>query len=544
MRTESYRGNANLRRSGVPISLSEERIKEWIKCANDPIYFIETYMKIINADGVLVNFKLWDFQRDIILSLKNNRKTIIATARQIGKSTTTCGFILWYIIFHATKTVALLANKADTAHEILGKIRFAYKHLPSWLKHGVDEWNKGSFVLENGSRVLASATSSDNISGYTVQLLFLDEVAKIEGWEEFFTAVLPTISGKETKFVMVSTPKGLNHFWEFWDGALKGTNGYNPIRVTWDRVPGRDLKWKQETLSSFNFDQQKFDQEYNVEFLGSSGTLISGWKLKQLVEVGIKTPIVIGNGLKQYETPEKEHIYSIVADVSEGKGLDHNAFSVIGITELPYKQVATFYDNLISPIEFAEILFQVAHSYNNAHILVENNINMGGQIADTLYYDFEYENIIHTENAGRDGKRISTGFGKETERGVRTTKTVKAVGCAILKLLIEQDKLIVNDLSTISEFSTFSRNKKSYQAEPGKFDDLVMGLVLFAWMTNQDYFKELNDINTLAKLREKTEEQIMDELIPFGIVDNGIDNIENPIENYIDSGGNWIFHQE
>lgn len=526
---KSYLGNPNLKRSGVEVNWTPELVQEYIKCKEDVVYFVKTYMKIININRGLVNFVPYPYQEQMLKTMAEERYTVIATARQAGKSTTTCGFILWYIIFHADKTVALLANKGDTAREILGRIQLAYQHLPKWLQQGVKEWNKGSFELENNSRVIAAATSSNNIRGYSINLLFIDEAAFIENWDEFFTSVYPTISsGSESKIVLVSTPNGLNHFYKIWQNASEGKNNYRPIKVMWHDVPGRDENWRKDTLSAMNFDVEKFDQEYCVEFQGSSGTLIAGWKLKELVH---RTPLIKKDGLSQYKPPIQNHSYVCIVDVSRGKGLDYSAFSIIDVTKMPYEQVCAFRNNLVSPIDYADIIFRVCKSYNNAATLVEIN-DIGEQVATSLHFDFEYENVLFTESAGRSGKRITAGFGGNIDKGIRTTKSVKSVGCSILKLMVEQNQLIINDFDTISEISTFSRKGVSFEAEPGKNDDMVMGLVLFAWLSDQSYFKEYTNINTLAKLREKTEEEILQDLTPFGFFDNGMTHeeiVEAPI---------------
>lgn len=534
--TKGYNGNSNLKRSNQAIEFTPEMVQEYIKCAQDPVYFTETYMKIININDGLVNFKLYDYQKEMLRSMQNNRFSIIATARQAGKSTTTCAFILWYIIFHAEKTVALLANKGETAREILGRIQLAYQHLPKWLQQGVKEWNKGSFELENNSRVIAAATSSDNIRGYSINLLFIDEAAFIENWESFFTSVFPTISsGKESKIVLVSTPNGLNHFYEIWNNAIKKKNNYIPIQVMWYDVPGRDEKWKNDTLASMNFDQPKFEQEYCVEFMGSSGTLIAGWKLKQLEH---QSPVHFDDGLSVYHHPQSGHQYVAVADVSRGKGLDYSAMQMIDITKMPYEQVATFRNNMITPLDYAELLYQLAKRYNGAMVLVETN-DIGEQVSSSLFFDFEYENVLCTESAGRAGKRITTLGGPGVDKGIKTTKVVKSVGCSILKLLVEQNQLSINDKVTIDELATFSKKNDSFEAEPGKHDDMVMALVLFAWLSDQQYFKDLTDINTLMKLREKTDTDIMNDLLPFGFVDLGHDNIDDALFAE-PQAGNWL----
>ena len=543
-RNKGYNGNINLKPSNQSIEWTPELVAEYVKCSQDPIYFTETYMKIVNIDNGLVSFKLYPYQREMIQSFDENRFSIIATARQAGKSTVTCAFILWYTIFHPEKTVALLANKGETAREILQRIQLSYQYLPRWLQQGIKEFRAGAMVFENNSRVIAAATSSDAIRGYSINLLFIDEAAFIENWDEFFTSVYPTISsGKESKIILVSTPNGLNHFYAIWQNAHKKNepehNGYNPIRVLWSDVPGRDEKWRQDTLAAMNFDTEKFEQEYCVEFLGSSGTLIAGWKLKELVS---KKPLTTKDGLTQYFAPEQNHIYSIVADVSRGKGLDYSAFHVIDVTSMPYRQVCVFRNNTITPIDYSSVIHTIAKLYNNAFILVEIN-DIGEQVSQNISHEYEYEHVLCTENAGRAGKRITTTGGPGTDWGIRTTKTVKNSGCSILKLLIEQNQFVVNDVHTIEELATFSRKGQSWEAEEGKHDDLVMGLVLFAWLSDQQYFKEITDINTLQRLREKTEEEIMEEMLPFGFFDNGRENVLEMLE--LPRGGtHWMLADE
>jgi hypothetical protein len=253
---------------------------------------------------------------------------------------------------------------------------------------------------------------------------------------------------------------------------------------------------------------------HNCEFMGSSGTLISGAALKSLV---YETALHEGEGLSTYVNPEEDHKYVMTVDVSRGKGLDYSTFQIIDVTNMPYRQVCTYRNNIIAPGDFAEVVSRVATVYNKASILVEVN-DLGAQVADILYETFEYENLLFTENSGKMGKRISSGFGSKVDKGVNTTKTVKSVGCSMLKLLIEQKQLIINDFHTISELSTFSKKGNSYEAEPGKHDDMVMCLVIFAWLSEDRFFKEFTDINTIMRLREKTEDDLMNELTPFGFL--------------------------
>ena len=539
-KNQGYRGSFNLKRTGHDIDWTADKLNELQKCAADPIYFAETYMKVVHVDRGLETISLYPYQKDIINSVHHNRATVIEAARQSGKTTSLTAIILHYIIFNDFKNVAILANKEKTAQEILARIKLAYEHLPIWLQHGIVEWNKGNIELENGSKIMACATSSDNIRGFSCSMLFIDEAAWIDGWDDFFTSVIPTItSGVTTKIVLVSTVNGLNHFHQITDLARKKKNDYHLISISWKDVPGRYEEWKRRTLSDMSFDYEKFAQEYENEYLGSSGTLISGSKLKQLTsDVGL--PGISNDKIKMYHKAEPKHEYMLTADVSRGKGLDHSAFQIIDISKMPYIQACTFRDNNTTPMEFAKVIKHFSMMYNSAHVLVEIN-DIGQQVADLLHYDLECDNLLFTDNKGAKGKVITTGMKASTDKGVRTTKTVKNIGCSILKLLIEQDQLIVRDHSTIYELSTFSRKANSYEAESGKHDDLVMCLVLFAWLTEQQYFKTLTDINTLAEIRDNSEEEIEAQLLPFGFVDYGLpsDNSMRDLQLEHHSDENW-----
>jgi hypothetical protein len=518
-----YLGNVNLKRKGVDLEWSKERLSEFIKCSRDPIYFAEKYLQIVHVDHGLIPISLYEYQKEIIEKITNTRRVTVVTSRQAGKTTTAVAVILHYILFNDYKTVALLANKGDSAREILDRIKIAYEALPKWVQQGVIEWNKGSVEFENGSKIIAAATSSSGIRGKSVSFLYIDEAAFVDNWDEFFASVFPTISsGKTTKILFTSTPNGLNHFYKTCEGAKDGKNGYQYVEVQWSKVPGRDEEWKADTLASMDFDLEKFAQEFECQFLGSSGTLIDGSKLKTLTP---KNPLISSGGVSLYQEPIPDHNYFCIVDVSRGKGLDYSAFHIIDGTDMPYNQVCTFRDNNVAPIEYTEIIYRTCKKYNNALVLVEIN-DIGGQIPDLLSYDYEYDNILFTESGGRAGKRISAGFGKNLDKGVRTTKQVKSIGCSVLKLLVEQEQLIINDFNTISELSTFSRKGVSFEAESGSHDDLVMGLVLFAWLSDQQYFKQLTDNNTLAALRERSQEEIMENLLPFGIMDDGINDVE------------------
>jgi hypothetical protein len=518
-----FRGNNLLKREGEDIEFTQTQLEEYIKCSDDPEYFIENYVKIIHPDRGLVKFELRDYQRKIVQSVVNNRFTIVATARQVGKSTTIIAILLWYVLFHREKVVALLANKGDTARLTMSKFHVAYQNLPKWMQQGVKEWNKGSVYLENECRIIAAATSSSAIRGFTINFLFLDECAHIMGkqWEEFELATLPTVSeSKESKIVQVSTPRGLNHFYKYWKDAEKGLNGYNPIKVNWNEVPGRDEQWYKEILGSMGNNTDKFSQEYGVEFLGSSNTLIAGWKLKELAH---DTPIHSKMGLSQYKIPDPECTYMMTVDTSHGKGLDYSAFQVVNCSRMPYEIVCSYRSNNVTPNDFADLIHKTALIYNSAAILVETN-DIGYNICSLLINDFEYDNMLYTiSNAGRGGKRITTMAGPGVDTGLKQTIHSKKIGCTILKLLIESNQLIVPDFHTIEELATFSKHLESYKAEEGCHDDMVMCLVMFAWLSSQETFKEISNVNTLKVISDHPEEQLKEDLIPFGFVEDNND---------------------
>lgn len=519
-----YRGSTTLKRIGEKLNWTPEQELEMAKCLFDPIYFGENYMKIVHVDHGMMTIPLRDYQKEIITTAVNERKIIAECARQSGKTTAITVLVLWYIIFHEDKNVAILANKAETAQEILFRIKLAYEMLPKWMAHGIRKWNERSMWLENGTRVRAAATSATNIRGTTNNIVIIDEAAHIEGWDKFSTSVLPTISsGDTTKIILISTVNGLNHFWRITEAARAGKSDYKLISVDWTRVPGRDEDWKRQALADLNFDMDRFEQEYSNRYLGSSGTLIAGWKL-EIMKNDFQDPIMEHVGITLFERADPNRQYIGVADVSRGRMLDYSVLQVIDITEMPYRQVAMVRSNKLTPIEFSEIINTVGRQYNMCPILVEIN-DIGGQVADMLYYDHEYEMVLNTESAGRMGKRVcSTYTNGKTDRGIRTTRNVKTEGCYLLKILIEQNGLVIRDKETHFELSTFSKASETaqYEAEEGMHDDTVMPLVLFAWLTSDNYFKDLTSINPIAELRERDSMLAEADMVPFGFYADGV----------------------
>ncbi len=528
--SDFYLNNPNLKKANVNVPFTKEQVEEYVKCSKDPVYFIETHVRIINIDEGLIPFKPYDYQKKMISCFKDSRFSICKLPRQSGKSVTVTAFMLWLVLFHPEQSIAILANKERLARDLLGKIQLAYEHLPLWLQQGVLEWNKGSLLLENQSKIIAAATSSSAVRGGSYNLLFLDEFAFINDniASEFFASVYPTISsGKDSRVIIVSTPKGMNHFYKMWIDAQEGRSSYQPIEIVWNEVPGRDLGFKEETIK--NTSNEQWMQEFECEFLGSTNTLINPAKLRQLVFLN---PIQSDGSMKLYKEPEENHYYCMVADTSRGVGLDQSAFIVYDVTQLPYEVVATYKNKDISPLMYPEVLARVGKKYNNAYIMVEVN-DIGQQVADILHYELEYENMMMSAVKGRSGQVVGGGFSKNILYGVRTTKSVKRIGCSNLKDIIENDKLLVQDADIIMELSNFVQRGSSYAAEDGQHDDLAMCCVLFAWLARQDYFREVTDTDFRAKMKDDQISMIEEDLLPFGIVhDGGVDEFSQQEETY------------
>jgi len=516
--SEGYLGNDRIKRVGIELSYTEEQVAEIIKCTEDPVHFIKNYVKIVNVDRGLVPFDMWPFQEEMVKTFHENRFCIAKMPRQVGKTTTTVGYMLWSVLFNPDYTVGILANKGSLAREILDRLTKAYEYLPLWLQQGVVVWNKGNIELENGSKIFAYATSAAGVRGGSYNLIFLDEFAFVPHnmAQDFFQSTYPVISsGQTTKVIIVSTPNGLNQFYKMWTDSIEGRSTYKPLEVHWSQVPGRDEAWKNETIR--NTSEEQFRVEFETEFIGSSATLISGTKLRSLA---FHNPLSSDEGLDIYEQPIPGRLYICTVDCAEGVEADYSTINVVDVTQTPYRQVAKYRNNKLPLLFFPTIIYSVAKKYNEAYALIETN-NIGQQVVDILHYDLEYENIYKLEHHHIKGQSISGGFRRSTSFGIKTTKSVKKIGCANLKTLIENDKLIINDFDTIAEMNTFSRVRDSYSAEEGNNDDLVMGLVLFAWLTAQTFFKDSTSID-VRKLMLAEQNMLVDEdLAPVGIIDNG-----------------------
>jgi len=528
--SDAYLGNPNLKKVGTPIEFTQEQIQEYLRCKEDPVYFAMHYVKIISLDEGVVPFKMWDFQKKLIRDFHENRFNIAKLPRQTGKSTTCVSYLLHYALFNDNVNIGILANKLSTARDLLGRLQLAYEQLPLWMQQGIVVYNKGSMELENGSKILAASTSASAVRGMSFNIIFLDEFAFIPNHiaEQFFASVYPTItSGKSTKVIIISTPNGMNHFYKLWVDAQKGRNGYTWSEVHWSEVPGRDADWKAQTIA--NTSERQFTQEFECEFLGSVDTLIAASKLRNLT---YDDPISSSAGLDVYENPLPDHDYIMCVDVSRGLSQDYSAFIVIDITQAPWRLVAKYRDHDIRPMLLPNVIQTVAKNYNKAYVLVEVN-DIGEAVASMLHYDIEYENVLMCAMRGRAGQIVGTGFsGGKTQMGVKMSKTVKAQGCSNLKTLIEEDKLIVRDYNIVAEFTTFIQNKNSFEADEGYNDDLVMCLVIFSWLVQQEYFKEMTDQDIRKRIYDEQKNQIEQDMAPFGFILDGLED-----EKIIDNDG-------
>ena len=509
---ENYLGNPNVKRDGVLQEWSEDLVREYAKCMGDPVYFAEKYCKVISLDDGLVPFKLYPYQKNMFRHFNEHRFNIVLACRQSGKSISACAYLLWFSLFNSEKTVAVLANKGATAREMLSRITLMLENIPFFLQPGCKALNKGSIEFSNNSRIIASATSGSSIRGLSVNLLYLDEFAFVERAAEFYTSTYPVVSaGKDTKIIVTSTANGIgNTFYKIWEGATQGINEFNPFRVDWWDVPGRDEGWKKQTVA--NTSQLQFDQEFGNTFFGPGDTLINAETLMGF-RAGKYEKILEGGNLIVYKEPLKNHDYIMTVDVAKGRGQDYSTFNLIDISVRPFQQVAVYRNNTISPLLFPNIIYKYAKSYNDAYVVIESN-DQGTVVCNGLYHDLEYENV-HVESAV-----------KANAIGIEMNRKVKRLGCSAIKDILENNKLNIVDENTIMEISTFVAKGQSYEASDGNHDDLMMNLVMFGYFSSTQYFGDMTDINLKDMLFKHKMKEIEDDIVPFGFIDDASDHIQ------------------
>ena len=512
----TYLGNPNVKKDGVNEQWTPDLIQEYKKCMVDPVYFVEHYCKVISLDEGIVNFKLYPYQRKMFQQFQENRFNVVLACRQSGKSISACAYLLWYALFNPEKTVAILANKGQTAGEMLSRITLMLENIPFFIQPGSKAVNKRSLEFSNNSRIIASATSGNSIRGMSVNLLYLDEFAFVERASEFYTSTYPVVSaGKDTKVIVTSTANGIgNQFHKIWEGAVQGINEFSSFRVDWWDVPGRDEEWKQQTIA--NTSQLQFDQEFGNTFFGTGDTLVNA---DTLLGLRAKPPVrtMEGGLLKIYEEPIKDHDYVMTVDVSKGRGQDYSTFTLIDISSRPFKQVAVYRNNTISPLLFPNIIYKFAKPYNEAYVVVESN-DQGSVVCNGLYHDLEYENV-HVESSV-----------KANAIGIEINRKTKRLGCSAIKDILEEKRLTINDEQTILEISTFEAKGQSYEASEGNHDDLMMNLVLFGYFVSTQYFSDMTDINLKQMMFEQKMQEIENDVVPFGFIDDGEEAIVR-IEN-------------
>lgn len=503
---DTYLGNAQVKKDGVQQGWTKEDVQEYQRCMTDPVYFAETYGKVISLDKGLVPFKLYPYQKEMFEHFQDNRFSIVLACRQSGKSISSCMYILWYALFHPDQTIAILANKGATAREMLARITLALENTPFFLQPGTKALNKGSIEFSNNSRIIAAATSGSSIRGLSVNLLFLDEFAFVENAAQFYTSTYPVISsGKTSRVIITSTANGIgNTFHKIYEGAVQEVNEFKPFRVDWWDVPGRDEEWKRQTIA--NTSELQFQQEFGNTFFGTGNTLISA---DALMNMKAESAVAVGD-VNIYAEPKANHDYIMTVDVAKGRGQDYSTFNIIDISANPFKQVACYRNNLISPILFPDIIHKWAKRYNEAYVIIESN-DQGAVVANGLYYDIEYENM-HVESMIKAGAI-----------GMTMNRKVKRIGCSNLKDLIEEKRLHIVDLQTITECSTFEARGNSFEASDGNHDDLVMNLVMFAWYVGTEAFSNQTDMTMKQMLYEEKMKAIEDDITPVGIIDDGIE---------------------
>lgn len=434
-------------------------------------------------------------------------------------TTSIVGWLLHHALFSkTTKRIALVAHKLDQAREIMERFQIALESLPFFLQLGVKTYNKGRIVFENETTVFAAATSSGSLRGKSVNVVYLDEFAFIHNDRAFMKATWPVISsGKTTKILITSTANGAKGaFYNIWQGAVLGVNGFVPFRVDWWDVPGRDAKWKAEQIAQTS--QEDFDQEFCNEFQGTSNTLISG---NVLFNMTPRPPVWTGDdGVEVFDKPVDGHSYVMTVDVCKGRGKDRSTFSVWDVTDGRLEQVATYQNSTISPIIYPDLLYKWAKIYNRALVVIESN-DEGASVARSLYYDLDYEEVF-VEN-----------LSKAHGIGVFVDKKVKRVGCSNMKDLIETGKMIVRDKRTIEELLTFVPTGSGYEAEPGYYDDLVQNLWLMSWYVDTDVFKAHAGTGNLRERLRAEREKAIEESVPFVGLFPGM---SDPIEDLIAKG--------
>ena len=471
-----YLGNRNLPTANAEFEWNEQMVKDLKKCKRNLLYFAENFFTIVNLDRGREKIKLFPCQKKVLRSLRDNRFNIVLASRQVGKTTMMTIYALWVACFLEDQRILVVANKEQTAINIFKRIRLAYEQLPNWLKPGVIEYGKTSMTLSNGSSIGISTTSSDAGRGDSCNCLILDELAFIDNHlvENFWKSVYPIISSsKKSKIFIASTPNGTgNLFHDLYSNAVKGKNNWSSCRIDWWEIPGRDEKWKQETIKSLG-STDIFDQEFGNQFI-ETGESVLDEELVRKASLTITEPehLFDDGTYKVWDLPDPTRTYVAGVDISEGVGDAASVIQILDITDLTeIKQVAVYCNNQISPYNFTTKLHEILYQWGAPPALIERN-NCGAQVVDTLANVHGYENIVnYTPNKTQSIDRP----------GVIAHTNTKYKGVMNMKYwLTESYSIVLRDNQTLEELKTFVRYPNgTWKAIQGINiqDDRVMSLI-------------------------------------------------------------------
>ncbi len=490
----SYNGIRTLKRAKCVLPLTKIHENEIKKCRDSFVYFREHYCLITTKTG-LARPDPRAYQEALEKDLLSLDDVVILYPRQSGKTVTSGNYLLWRALFHPDAiNIGIVANKPSTAAEVLSKIKKTSIELPIWMQKGISIWNQGSIEFENGTRLMTDGPSSDSFRGYTINIVYLDELAyfKKSLWDEFSDSVFPTMNSLIFKqVVMTSTANGMNHFSKLCHAAEAPDTPERFITTSWRNVPHYSKQGKlldpetYKKLTIKKFGKKYFAQTEECVFLGSSDTLVGGDTLREIgnhLEKVVPIPTNIMLNLDVYKTVEEGDTYIVSCDPSKD-GIDMFAVNVVNISRFPFEQVATAnldIDYLVMP----EHLNELGLYYNEAMIIVEGNEGAGQSITDTLFGVYEYPSLYRDKNINnKPGYKKYTGF--------RTTTKSRPIILNLMKIFIEEGKLIINSEKTLEQMYTFTKKKTGlkYQAEDGYFDDLIMSLAIaFApFMTSKTF---------------------------------------------------------
>ncbi len=496
-------------RPGHKVNYTKEMVWELQKCASDIVYFAENYFTVlhpIHGKKRLCELEgLYDFQKDMIKNFSENRFSIVLASRQVGKTTCSCIYLLWFALFNTDKTLAILANKQSTAQSIVGDIKIAYEQLPAFMKPGVKKYDALTIEFDNGTTVFSRATSEDALRGESVSLLFLDEFAFVPEnvADAFWASNFPTISTGGS-IIIVSTPNGTaGLYYELWKKASnreKDNRGvlWKSIRIRWDQHPDRDEKWKDEMLESIG--KVKFSQEFDCSFTGSTYTLITGDTLEKLNS--IDPAFYVEEGYYLWKRPEPNRIYLMGGDVAKGANSDFHVLNIFDVTDFykngKYEQVAIFRRNDISAFDFKDKIIEIGKQWNDAMVIIENN-DIGHAVVQNLYFDDGYENTWFNQDKG--------------EYGIRATTKTKPIALSYFKEDIESFKMLIHSEDMVRELSYYeeirtgifgARNGREYHDDTvasGYWVSYALRSLYFQdfyewWLKNHDSnYNKLMDIN-------------------------------------------------